>query len=213
MSLSDFRLYLITDRHQTGGRGLLEVVERALDGGVRGVQLREKDLSGAEMYRTAEAMRQLTDRYDARLLINERADVAVAVGADGVQLGIGSLPVSAVRQLLGPDKIIGYSAHSREEAERVQRDGADFVTFGPVYETPSKLRYGAPVGLQRLTETAAALRIPVMALGGISLANVSETFTATIGGVAVISAVLGAADPRGAALTLLKKIEEYAQRP
>ncbi len=213
MSLSDFCLYLITDRHQTGGRELLEVVERALDGGVRGVQLREKDLSGAEMYRTAEAMRQLTDRYDARLLINERADVAVAVGADGVQLGIAGLPVSAVRQLLGPGKIIGYSAHSREEAERVQRDGADFVTFGPVYETPSKLRYGAPVGLQRLTETAAALRIPVMALGGISLANVSETFTATIRGVAVISAVLGAADPRGAALTLLKKIEEYAQRP
>ncbi len=213
MVLSDFGLYLITDRRQAGGRELLDVVRRALDGGVRGVQLREKDLSGAELYRLADAMRRLTAAYDARLIINDRPDIALAVDADGVHVGISSMPVAAVRRVLGPDKIIGYSAHSLEEAEQVQRDGADFITCGPVFATPSKLRYGAPLGVERLTVVAAALKIPVIALGGISLGNISETLTATVQGVAVISAVLGASDPQGAAMALLKKIEAYAQRP
>lgn len=213
MQIPDFRLYLITDRHQTGGRPLAEVVRRALEGGVRAVQLREKDLSGAELYRLACELRRLTTDFDARLIINDRPDIAMASGADGVHIGVNSLPVAAVRRLLGEGKTIGYSAHGIDEALSAQAEGADFVTFGPLYHTPSKASYGEPCGVRKLADAASALHIPVIALGGISLVTVAEALSAGVRGIAVISAILAAADPRVAAASLLKKIEEYAQRP
>ena len=211
MPMMDFNLYLITDRHQTGGRPLQEVVRLALEGGVRAVQLREKDLSGAELYRLAVELRRLTSDFGARLIINDRPDLALAVDADGVHIGISSMPVAATRRVLGKNKIIAYSAHAIDEALRAQADGADFVTFGPVYPTPSKAALGEPCGVKKLADAAAALKIPVVALGGISQENITETLSANIRGIAVISAILAAADPRGAAASLLKKIEEYAQ--
>lgn len=211
MRTSDFSLYLITDRHQTCGRTLTEAVHEALEGGVKAVQLREKDLSSAELYRLARELRRLTSDFDARLIINERPDIALAVEADGVHLGTGSLPVAVVRQLLGRKMIIGYSAHALDEALRVEADGADFVTFSPVYPTPSKAAYGAPCGVKKLADAARALEIPVIALGGISEANITEALSADIQGIAVISAILAAADPRFAAASLLEKIEEYAK--
>jgi thiamine-phosphate pyrophosphorylase len=211
MQMTDFSLYLITDRHQTGGRPLTEAVRQALDGGVRAVQLREKDLAGGELYRLADELRRLTSDYAARLIINDRPDIALATEADGVHIGVNSLPVATVRRLLGRNKIIGYSAHVLDEAWRAQADGADFVTFGPVYPTPSKAAYGEPCGVNKLADVAAALEIPVIALGGISQANIAEALSANVRGIAVISAVLAAADPRGAAAFLLKKIEEHAR--
>ncbi len=211
MQRADFKLYLISDRHQTGGRPLTDVVREALDGGIRAVQLREKDLSGSELYRLAAKLRRLTSDFDARLIINDRLDVALAAEADGVHIGVNSLPVSVVRRVLGPDKIIGYSAHGIDEALSAQADGADFVTFGPVYPTPSKAGYGEPCGVKILADAAAALEIPVIGLGGISQKNILEVLSANIQGIAVISAILTAADPRVAAASLLKKIEEYAQ--
>ena len=213
MQTTDLSLYLITDRHQTGGRPLAEVVRHALDGGVTAVQLREKDLSGAELYRLAKEMRLITADYGARLIINDRIDIALAVGADGVHLGVNGLPVSVARRVLGEGKIIAYSAHDLDEALRAQVDGADFVTFGPVYLTPSKAAYGKPCGVKKLAEAVSALKIPVIALGGISQVNISEALSANTRGIAVISAILAAADPRVAAASLLKKIEAYAQRP
>lgn len=213
IQIPDFRLYLITDRHQTGGRPLAEVVRRALEGGVRAVQLREKDLSGAGLYRLARELRRLTSDFDARLIINDRPDIAQVAGADGVHIGVNSLPVAAVRRLLGEGKTIGYSAHEIDEALSAQAEGADFVTFGPLYHTPSKAAYGEPCGVRKLADAASALHIPVIALGGISLATVAEALSADVRGIAVISAILAAADPRVAAASLLKKIEEYAQRP
>lgn len=211
MQITAFRLYLITDRHQTGGRPLPEVVREALEGGVRAVQLREKDLSTAELYQLAMEMRLLTSEYGARLIINERLDIALAADADGVHIGVSSLPVAAVRELLGPGKVIGYSAHAIDEAVRAQSAGADFVTFGPVFFTPSKAPYGEPCGVKKLAAAASALEIPVIGLGGISSANISEALSANIRGIAVISAILAAASPRVAAASLLKKIEEYVQ--
>lgn len=211
MRVADFKLYLITDRHQTAGRPLLEVVQQALEGGVKAVQLREKDLSGAELYRLAVDMRRLTADFGARLIINDRSDIALAVDADGVHIGISSMPVSAARQILGKDKTIGYSAHAIDEAARAQADGADFVTFGPVYATPSKAAFGAPCGVAELSAARAALNKPVIGLGGISLGNVTEALSAGIQGIAVISAVLAAADPTLATVNLLKKIEANAQ--
>lgn len=211
MWITDFSLYLITDRHQSGDRPLAEVVRRALEGGVKAVQLREKDLSTAALYRLAEELRRLTEEFGARLIINDRLDIALATGADGVHIGANSLPVAAVRRLIGKGKIIGYSAHGLDEALRAQAEGADFVTFSPLYPTPSKAAYGEPCGVKKLADAAAALNIPVIALGGISPANITEALSADIQGVAVISAVLAASDPCGAAAYLLKKIEEYAR--
>ena len=208
--MTDFSLYLITDRHQTDGRPLAEVVRRALEGGVRAVQLREKDLSAAALYRLAEELRHLTSEFGARLMINDRLDIARAVEADGVHIGVSSVPVAVARQLLGKDMVIGYSAHTISEALQAQADGADFVTFGPVYATPSKIAYGAPCGVKKLADVAAALEIPVIGLGGISEVTISEALTADMGGIAVISAVLAASDPRAASASLLKKMEEYA---
>ena len=208
----DFSLYLITDRHQTGGRPLLDVVRQALDGGVTAVQLREKDLPGRALYQLAGELRRLTSDYAARLIINDRPDIALAVAADGVHIGVNSLPIVSARRLLGHDKIIGYSAHALDEAKCAQTDGADFVTFGPVYLTPSKAAYGEPCGINALANAVFSLKIPVFGLGGISPANITEALSANIRGIAVISAILTAADPRVAAASLLKKIEEYAQR-
>jgi thiamine-phosphate pyrophosphorylase len=211
MRTTDFILYLITDRHQTGGKHLIDVVRKALDGGIKAVQLREKDLPGANLYRLATEMRSLTAEYGARLVINDRSDIAQAVGADGVQIGINSLPVAEARRFLGGDKLIIYSAHAIAEAERAWADGADMVTFGPVYHTPSKAGHGEPCGVEKLAEAARSLDMPVIALGGIKPENIPDTLSAGCHGIAVISAILSAADPREAASSMLKKIEEYAR--
>jgi thiamine-phosphate pyrophosphorylase len=210
MQTTDFSLYLITDRQQTGGRSLLDVVRHALEGGVRAVQLREKDLSTAELYSLAAELRLLTSRFDAKLIINDRVDIAQASGADGVHIGVSGLPVAVVRGLMGKDKIIGYSAHAIDEALLAQSAGADFVTFGPVYFTPSKAEFGRPCGVKKLAEAVSALALPVIGLGGITEERLKEVLTAKVAGVAVISAVMGASDPRAAAAYMLEMIEENA---
>ncbi|OGR28352.1 MAG: thiamine-phosphate diphosphorylase [Desulfuromonadales bacterium GWD2_54_10] len=211
----DFSLYLITDRRQTMGRSLVSVVRQALDGGVRAVQLREKDLTGRELFILAEELRRITREYGARLLINDRLDIALAVDADGVHLGAASLPVSAARSMLGlgPHGLIGYSAHGMNEAAQAAADGADFVTFGPVFFTPSKAAYGEPLGVDLLHSASMALAIPVFALGGVKLENISEVMAAKAHGIALISAVIAAADPKLEAASLLQTIEQHAINP
>ena len=198
----DFRVYLITDRRQAKDGDILAAVAAALDGGIRAVQLREKDLGGRELFRLAEAMRRLTARYNARLLVNDRVDVAYAAGADGVHLGGGSIPVGEARTLLGTRALIGRSAHGLDELAAAERDGADFATFGPVYATPSKAAYGPPVGVAALAAACGRATVPVFALGGVGPGNMTETLKAGAFGIAVISAVVAAADPRAAALEL-----------
>lgn len=202
----DFSLYLITDRNQTAGRPLLEVVEAALSGGVRAVQLREKDLPTAELYDLAWELRALTARYDARLLINERIDVALAVEADGVHLGITSLPVTAARRI-APELLIGYSSHAVGEAAAALAKGADFVTFGPVFPTPSKTAYGQPLGLDALADVCARLRGPVFALGGIKQANLAQVTASGCYRVALISDILAAPDPAAAAEAIRRALQ------
>ncbi len=190
-----FRLYLITDRRQVAGGDLPAAVERALGGGAEAVQLREKDLPARRLYDLARELRALTSRYGAKLLINGRVDVALAAGADGVHLGVGSIPPGEARRLLGPRALIGCSTHSAAEAAEAESGGADFVTFGPVYATPSKAAYGPPVGVDALRRVCAAARLPVFALGGIGPRNVGEVVAAGACGVAAISAVFAAKDP------------------
>jgi len=206
----DFSVYLITDRFQAQGRPLVDVVTAALDGGVRAVQLREKDLGSREMYQLAMELRELTCQFGAKLFINDRIDIAMAVGADGVHLGVGSIPVVEARRLAGANLLIGYSSHSSEDARMAEADGADFVTFGPVYQTPSKAPYGAPLGVLALNKVCQSLTIPVFALGGVKPANVSQVLLSGAAGIALISAIIGAADPKNETVSLLKMIEEHA---
>jgi len=202
----DFDLYLVTDRTQTRGRDLLWVLEQALDGGVKAVQLREKDLSGKELFELAEKSNLLCRRYNARLFINDRIDVALAVDAHGVQLGKTSIPIETARALLGPGKSIGFSAHSLEEARQAEQSGADFVLFGPVYFTPSKAGYGAPQGLTPLQEIVVKISRPVYAIGGIKSDSIADLRRVGVRGVALISAIISADDPKDASQALLQSL-------
>jgi len=208
--LIDFSLYLITDRMQTAGRALPAVVAESLRGGLRAVQLREKDLAAGQLLELAVELRQLTREYGAKLLINDRIDVALAAGADGVHLGKGGLPVREARRMLGSKWLIGYSAHSADEALQAQMDGADFVTLGPVYHTPSKAQYGEPLGLSALSEAVRLVTIPVFALGGVRPASVAEVLSGGAHGVALISAIMAAPNPRVETESLLRTIAHHA---
>lgn len=200
--MSFFRLYLATDRARTAGRPLLQVVEAALQGGVDAVQLREKDLSTAALCDLASRLRALTRRYGARLLINDRIDVALAVGADGIHLPVNSFAASDARRVLGAQALIGVSTHSLEQAEAATAGSADFIVFGPVFETPSKREFGPPVGLPALARVSAKTAAPVFAIGGITVDRVESVCRCGARGVAVISAILEADDPRAAASAL-----------
>jgi thiamine-phosphate pyrophosphorylase len=206
----DFRLYVVTDRQQTAGRALEEVVIAAARGGAGAIQLREKDLSARELYALGVRLQKGLAPYGVPLLINDRVDVALALDAAGVHLAGHSLPTTLARRILGPNKLLGVSTHSVEEAQAAMADGADFIVFGPVFETPSKLAYGPPQGLQHLAEVVCQVTIPVLAIGGIDLANLSQVLQTGAYGVAMIRAVLAAPDPATAAeqfaQTLSKKV-------
>ena len=196
-------LYLVTDRKQTGGRPLVDVVEAALRGGARLVQVREKDLSGLALTQLGDEVRAATRRHGALLLVNDRVDVALIVEADGAHLAGTSMRPEDVRPLLGPDRWIGASAHSLAQAKEAEAGGADFVAFGPVFETPSKAPYGPPVGLDALRLVKRALSIPVLAIGGVKAENLAQVARAGADGFAVISAILADPDPESAARNLL----------
>ena len=204
MPKPDFKLYLITDRTQTKGRDLLWLIEQALDAGVKAIQLREKDLAGRDLFSLAEKASQLCRNYGSSLFVNDRLDIALAVNAAGVQLGNASVPIALARQLLGAQKMIGVSTHSFKEAMEAQRQGADFVLFGPVYFTPSKVAYGAPQGLDKLKEIVGKISLPVYAIGGIKLENILDLRLMDVSGVALISAIMSSDAPKKATSDLLR---------
>jgi thiamine-phosphate pyrophosphorylase len=206
-----FDLYLVTDRHQARGRDLLYVIEQAMVGGVRAIQLREKDLSGRELFYLAEKAKRLCVRYQASLFINDRVDVAMGVDADGVHLAGTSMPPDVVRDLVGEQKLIGVSTHSLLEGLEAARAGADFLLFGPVYFTPSKAPYGAPQGIAALEEMVEKIPLPVYAIGGITADNLGEVKRTGAQGVALISAILTAADPNAAARSIVAALERNSR--
>ena len=191
MSLSSLpRLYLITERHQTADRPLSVVLSQALEAGARMVQLREKDLETRELCELAKNLTPLFTTHQAHWLINDRVDLVIALEADGVHLRTDSLPVSVARKILGSERLIGISTHSMEELKAAESEGADFAVLGPIYKTPSKRRYGTPLGLQTAGQVCRASRIPVYAIGGVTPERVGELRDAGFYGVAVISSVL-----------------------
>ncbi len=203
----DFQLYLITDRRGTGGRGLVDVVEMALRGGVVTVQLREKDLSARELVELGSELRKVTRRYGARFLINDRVDIALALDCDGVHLGQRGISPRDARKLLGKSALIGVSTHGIEEARRAEEDGADFITLGPVFHTPSKASYGDPIGIKQIGRVKGEVSLPIFALGGIREERVREAMDGGADGIAVISAILAAKKPSEATASLVRALK------
>ena len=183
-------LYLVTNRHQTNNRPLTIVLTEALRAGARLIQLREKDLETRKLLHLAQEVLTLTRAHGASLLINDRVDVAIAIGADGVHLRADSLPVQTARRMLGPHALIGVSTHTPQEALSAEADGADFTVLGPIYETPSKQNFGPPIGLHALKEVHRRCNLPVYAIGGMTTDRVAKVRETGTYGVAVISSIL-----------------------
>ncbi len=198
--MRDFRIHLITDRERVWGE-LLPAVCAALRGGVGWVQAREKSGSARELYETAVRLLPHARKHGAGVLVNDRVDVALAVGADGVHLPAGGLPPRAARELAGERLLIGVSVHSLDEARRAVADGADYVTFGHVYPTASKPGL-PPRGVRELAEIVGALDAPVLAVGGIDRSNILEVLGTGASGVAMISALLESPEPE----TMVRKL-------
>jgi thiamine-phosphate pyrophosphorylase len=206
--LDELKLCLVTDRTQTGGRDLLTVVRQCLAAGLGAVQLREKDLGAGELARLGRALRTATAEHGAALIVNDRTDVALAVGADGVQRTTTSLAIADILAIADKRLRVGASVHALEEAVSAADAGADWVIFGPVYDTPSKRAYGPAQGLRALERVARAVTVPVIAIGGITPERVGEVRRAGARGVAVISAILGAPSPASATRDFLAALDD-----
>ena len=198
-------LYLVTSQSLSAGRPTAAIVEAALRGGVRLVQLREKDLPLRELVALARDVRELTRRHDALLIINDRVDVALAVEADGVHLGQSDLPIPDARRI-APDLIVGASSHSVDEAVAAQREGASYVNIGPLFPTQTKAWSEAYLGLDGFRRIAPAVDIPFTVMGGIKAAHIPDLVAAGARILAVVTAVTAASDPESAARDLLARI-------
>lgn len=184
------RLYLLTDRHQTLHRSLSLVLTQAMEAGVRMVQIREKDLETRDLISLAHRLLSVVKQHQGTVLLNDRIDLVMALGADGVHLRADSLPVSVARRLLGDGPLIGISTHSIEEARIAEGEGADFIVLGPIFDTPSKRSYGTPLGVHILNEACRTIRLPIFAIGGITPIRIPHVLSSGAYGVAVISSIL-----------------------
>ena len=200
------RLFLVTDRHQTKGRPLVPLLQRVLTAAAPAIQLRERDLSAKELMTLAREVQAVTASRRSQLLINDRIDVALTLEGVGVHLRSNSLPVSVARQLLGARRLLGMSVHAVEEAVQAESQGADYVILGPIYETPSKQMFGPPLGIHTLEKACRLVRIPIVGIGGVTAARACEMRRAGAFGVAVITAILGAADVESATRELLNAV-------
>jgi thiamine-phosphate pyrophosphorylase len=200
-------LYLVTDRGLCGARPLEEVVAEAVAGGVACVQLREKDLSIRRFLDLAQRLKGLLAPAGVPLIVNDRLDVALAGGADGVHLGQEDMPCGLVRSILGPKAIVGLSVETWEDVERAQDLDVDYLGVSPVFQTPTKTDTKAPWGLEGLRRIRAFSRHPLVAIGGLNAGNAQDAVRAGAEGIAVVSAICASPAPREAARELARIIQ------
>ncbi|WP_024831305.1 thiamine phosphate synthase [Ruminiclostridium josui] len=199
----DYTLYLVTDRELMSTKTLEEAVEQAILGGCTLVQLREKTASSREFYQTALKVKAITDKYKVSLIINDRVDIALAIGADGVHVGQSDLPAAVVRKIIGKDRILGVSAESVEKALEAQRDGADYIGVGALFTTSTKTDAKA-VSIETLMTITKEISIPVVGIGGINAQNAAKLKNTGISGIAVVSAIIAQKDIKLSAKKMLE---------
>jgi thiamine-phosphate pyrophosphorylase len=206
--MADFDLCVITRRVTRLNRGHVDVARAALNGGARLIQLREKSLPDRELWEIAHELQRLARDRGALFIVNDRPDLALAVGADGVHLGQDDMPMAAARRILGPNAVIGASVADEQEAKAAQEQGATYVSVGSVYATTSKPDAGEAIGIAPIAKIGRATQLPVIAIGGINESNVAAVIRGGAHGVAVISAVAEAEDMVAATSALLRLIAE-----
>ena len=208
----DFRLYVITAESNHPGKSVVEVMEQALIGGAQIVQLRNKTGTREEVLEQAKALRTLTRRYNVPFIINDYPDIVMETDADGVHLGQEDMPIAEARALLGPDRIIGISTHSLQQAITAERAGADYIGVGPVFPTDTKPGRAA-VTTSYVAEAARHVSIPFVAIGGITLGNVDMVLSAGAKRICAVSAIVGHDDPASICRAFLEHIEADGREP
>lgn len=206
----DYSIYLVTDDGCLQGRALIDCVREALEGGVTLVQYRAKTASSAEMYAEALQLKALCDSFNVPLIINDRLDIAMAVGAAGVHLGQDDLPCAAARKLLGEDYIIGVSAHNPAEAKTALQSGADYLGCGAVFGTATKADV-KKLGTEGLTAICREKGLPVVGIGGVTADNYREVRAAGADGAAIVSGILAQPDIRATVEAIAKISQEFAK--
>ena len=202
MKTLDLSLYLVTDKSDDVEK-FLKTIEEAIKGGVSVVQIREKTAETLDFYNLALKVKEITEKHDVPLIINDRVDVALAVDAEGVHVGQSDMPCDVTRALVGPDKIVGVSAATIEEARKAESDGADYIGAGAVFPTATK--DDAPkITKKDLKEIVESINIPVVAIGGITLNNAHELNDTGIAGLSVVSAIMSSENPKKSSEELLK---------
>jgi len=199
-------LYFITDR-KLSKKPVIETVKEAILGGARIVQYREKELHAAEMHKEAKNVRELTKKNNVLLIINDRVDIAMAVDADGVHIGNEDMPFEEVKRLI-PGKIVGVTVHNAKEAEEAEKKGASYIGVSPIFSTATKQDAGKPQGIKLIKDVKRAVKIPIVAIGGINEENLDEVINAGAENVAMISAIVTKEDIAGAVKRIMKKFEE-----
>ena len=208
----DYSLYLVTDRRLANGRNTLDIVRAAVQGGVTCVQLREKTCSTREFITEALAIRDFLQARGIPLIINDRVDVALAVGADGIHLGQSDMPLGLARALVNDSMLVGISVESLEEAMQAEAEGADYLGVSPIYPTATKTDTAAPLGLQGLRAIRRAVHLPLVGIGGLNLQNAAPAIHHGADGIAVVSAIVAAADPEQSARELRQEISRARVR-
>ncbi len=206
----DYSLYLVTDRPLSRWRSTREIVEAAVAGGVSCVQLREKQCGTREFIEQARSIRSLLREKNIPLIINDRVDVALAAGADGVHLGQQDMPIDLARKISSGSLLIGISAESIDDAVRAEQEGADYIGISPVFSTPTKTDTGPALGLTGVRAIRELVKIPLVGIGGINYHNAISVIAAGADGIAVVSAIVSAADPAAAAQQLRDMVDRAA---
>lgn len=204
----DYSLYLVTDRKLSLGRSVLDVIKAAAEGGVTLVQLREKDLNSKEFYEEGLRIKTFLNRCNIPLIINDRIDIALAIEADGVHLGQEDLPLSIARKILGPDKLIGVSVFTPEDARRAEEMGADYLGLSPIFLTSTKPELANQIGLEGIRPIREATDLPLIGIGSLNETNAFSVVRAGLDGVAVVSGICARPDIRAAA----EKIKQEVMR-